>query len=388
MITFFCFCNTGHPPKYYPALYYTRATEDIEQQYINDKAANEEEKLELVKQFNGKYGNRTYYLVTYSQSKNILLYMDGQIEIPSVLYHAQLSAYRNIYLFYGQNWKTSFLAGSVYISTIETAGTPRYDYFDLADNKVGNPFASPTKAFGLEERSCINYRILRPAIKVAEVVALPTRSIVFILEGGLVDYVTYSKNEAGFDTQKASLAKDIAFSVAQHWGHTLLRTNWELAGKYPEYFSMPFNDKNFINIETARISGSKVIAVKERLGKFSMTPSVLHALKTTINLIDELGSCYCKNSSMYDVRNDVSSETMLMSSSGVIAYTGAPEKYEVVFPSFIRALSITFTHSNFAKAMRGMRLRVQDHDIYIYIYIYMYIYIYIYIIYIYTYVYI
>jgi len=47
------------------------------------------------------------------------------------------------------------------------------------------------------------------AIKVAEMVAFPTRSITFILEGGLIDYVTYGKYEADFDMQKAALAKDI-----------------------------------------------------------------------------------------------------------------------------------------------------------------------------------
>jgi len=146
--------------------------------------------------------------------------------------------------------------------------------------------------------------------------------------------------------------------VAQRLEHTLLKTNLELAGKYPEYFLMPFNDRN---IETARFSGSKVIAIIEGLGKFSMTPSVLYALKATIDLIDELVSCYCRNNCMYYVGNKTSEETMLISSSGVIAYTGAPERYEIVFPDFMRVLSIAFTHSTFFKVIRGMRLIVQNH---------------------------
>jgi len=50
-------CNTSHPSKYYPALNYTRATEDIELRHINEKAADEEERSELIKQVNSKYGN-------------------------------------------------------------------------------------------------------------------------------------------------------------------------------------------------------------------------------------------------------------------------------------------------------------------------------------------
>jgi len=355
------FCNTSHPSKYYPALYYTRATEDIELRYINEKATNEEEKSELIKQFNSKYGNRTYYLVSHSQSKNILLYMDGQIQAPDIIYYAQLSGYRNTYSSYGEDWKSSFLAGSVYISPIERVGTPKYTYYDLTDNEITNPFTSLTKAFESEERGCINYRILRPSIKVAEMVAFPTRSIVFMLEGGLVDYVSYTKKETDFDAQKTMLAKDIGFSVAQRSHHTLLKTNLDLAGKYPEYFMVPFNDRNIINIETVRFGGSKIVAVIEGLGNFSMTPSTLYHLETTIKLMEGPSSCYCKNNCLYYVKHKTGAETILISATGVIAFTGPPEKYEHVFTDFVRVLSIAFTHNNFAKAIRGMRLIVRNH---------------------------
>jgi len=299
------FCNTDHPSKYYPALYYTRATEDIELQYINEKCATEDERSKLVKQFSGKYGNRTYYLVSYSQSKNVLLYMDGQIQAPDIIYYAQLSAYRNIYSSYGEDWKSSFLAGSVHISPVERVGVPEYVYYDSASEDAISPFMSLTKAFQSEERGCINYRILRPSIKVAEMVAFPTRSVVFMLEGGLVDYVSYVTNETDFDAQKALLAKDIGFSVAQRKGHTLLKTNLDLPGKYPEYFIVPFNDRNVINIEAVRFGGSKVIAVIEGLGSFSMTSSTLYQLQTTIKQTEGIDSCYCKNNCLYYIKRKI-----------------------------------------------------------------------------------
>ena len=71
--------------------------------------------------------------------------MDGQIETPSILEHAQLSAYHNIYLLYGESWKTSFLAGSVYILPIERVGTPKYAYFNPADMRSLIPLHLPQK---------------------------------------------------------------------------------------------------------------------------------------------------------------------------------------------------------------------------------------------------
>jgi len=220
---------------------------------------------------------------------------------------------------------------------------------------------SLTKAFQSEERGCINYRILRPSIKVAEMVAFPTSSVVFMLEGGLVDYVSYATNEMDFDKQKELLAKDIGFSVAQRKGHTLLKTNLDLPGKYPEYFIVPFNDRNVINIETVRFGGSKVIAVIEGLGSFSMTSSTLYQLQTTIKQTEGIDSCYCKNNCLYYVKRKIGTETVLISATGIIEFTGPPERYEYVFADFIRVLSLAFTHPSFAKAIRGMRLIVKNH---------------------------
>jgi len=287
--------------------------------------------------------------------------MDGQIQAPDIIYYAQLSAYRNIYSSYGEDWKSSFLAGSVYISSFERVGVPEYVYYDSTNNDITNPLMSPTRAFQSEERGCINYRILRPSIKVAEMVAFPTRSIVFMLEGGLADYVSYAKNEIDFEAQKTMLAKDIGFSVAQRLHHTLLKTNLDLPGKYPEYFIVPFNDRNIINIETVRFGGSKVIAVIEGLGSFSMTLSTLYHLETTIRQTEGVGSCHCKNSCLYYVKHKIGTEIILISATGVIAFTGPPERYECVFADFIRVLSIAFTHFSFAKAIRGMRLIVRNH---------------------------